>query len=551
MNGILQTIRNLGGLRLATIALAAVGTIAFFIVLMNRISTPQMALLYSDLGLKDSGQIVQKLDAMNVHYQLRAQGTQILVPSNQVAKLRMTLAADDLPSGGSIGYEIFDKPSTFGPSQFVENIDKMRALEGELDRTISSLSIVRSAQVHLVLPERQLFTRDRQQASASVVVQMRGAEQLTKEQIAAIQHLVASSVPGLTPAWVSIVDSDGNLLASGDGNNSDQLTSSNAEEMRIDYENRMARDVQELLERSLGPGKVRVDVHADMNFNRVTTNSESYDPNGQVVRSTQSSNSSDNSSGGTNAVSVSTNLPNSPPTSSNSTQKNSTHHEETTNYEISKTITNTISDQGTVKRLSVAVLVDGTTVIGANGKPTYQPRSTAEMNQITALVKSAVGYDKKRGDTVDVVNLPFTGIAEPPPGPAPWTVMGLRKSDLIRLGETGVVGIVGILFLLLIVRPMVMRLMESAVFNPPAAALLPGPAGAAAVAGALPGPDISTAVAMQQRAAGAPAPSEMIDIGQVEGRVAASSMKKIGEIVEKHPEEAVSIVRSWMYQNNR
>jgi len=548
VNGFLQTLRNFGAVRLGAIAMAVIGTIVFTIVMTNRIGAPEMGLLFSDLDLKDSGQIVQKLEALNVPYELRAQGAQVLVPNDQVTKLRIQLAEQGLPHGGSIGYEIFDKPDSFGPSAFVENINKVRALEGELERTISSINVVESARVHLVLPQREMFSRERQDASASVVIKRRGVGQLSRTQVAAIQHLVASAVPSLATNRVSIVDSDGNLLARGDGAEGDQLTDANAEEMRVNYENRLSRNVEDLLDRSVGSGKSRVDVHADMNFDHITTNSETYDPDGQVVRSTQTTNQSDSSTGQNNAVSVTTNVPGGQVPPNPGTSSRSSRSDETVNYEISKTVKSQIREQGTVQRLSVAVLIDGITTLGADGKKTYQPRSPDEMKQLTALVRSAVGYDEKRGDTVEVANMPFAGIEEPPAAPPAWSVMGLDKADLIRLSETGVVAIVGILVLLLVVRPMVMRFVESAAAasaaNAAANGLIAGPAGAAVAA--LPGLEAAGALAQQRAPGGA---NDMIDIGQVEGRVAASSIKKVGEIVEKHPEEAVAIMRSWMYQN--
>ena len=544
MNGFFQLLRNLGPARLLMILAVTAGTIAFFYYLSNKVNAPEMALLYSDLDLKDSGQIVQKLESQSVPYELRAGGAQLLVPVDQVMKLRMSMAEQGVPAGGSVGYEIFDKTDNFGPSQFVENINQLRALEGELERTISSISVVSTARVHLVLPQRELFSRDRQEASASVVLKLKGAQRLSNGQVAAVQHLVATAVSGLSPNRVSIVDGDGNLLARGDGDQTDALTSSTAEEMRVNYENRMASNVQQLLERSVGPGKARVDVHADMNFDRTTTNSESYDPDGQVVRSTQTTNQTDDS-GDTSgaAVSVSTNLPNgqTAPNNANKTSK-SAHNEETVNYEISKTVKNLVSDQGTVKRLSVAVLVDGINTVGADGKKTYAPRSADDLKQLTALVRSAVGYDEKRGDSVEVVNMPFAGADELPPPPPVWNLMGFEKGDLIYLGETVGVGLFGLLALLLFVKPMLTRFFEAAkamgITGPQAA--LAGPGGSMA----LPAPHPGNAMVP------AGPNGEMIDIGQVDGRVAASSMKKIGEIVEKHPEEAVSIVRSWMYQNS-
>ncbi|HEX4191701.1 MAG TPA: flagellar basal-body MS-ring/collar protein FliF [Stellaceae bacterium] len=544
MNGFIQLIRNLGPARLLTMALIAAGTIAFFYFLINKVNTPEMGLLYSDLDLKDSGQIVQKLESQNVPYELRAGGAQILVPVDQATKLRMSMAELGLPHGGSVGYEIFDKTDQFGPSQFVENINQVRALEGELERTIESISLVSSARVHLVLPQRQLFSRDRQEASASIVLKVRGT--LSSGQVSAVQHLVAAAVPDLNPNRVSIVDDQGNLLARGDGDSATALNSSNAEEMRVNYENRMSRSVEQLLERSLGAGKARVDVHAEMNFDRVTTNSESYDPDGQVVRSTQTDNQSDqNGTSNSAAVSVSTNVPNgqTAPTSGDNKQSKSTHTQETVNYEISKTTKSQISDQGTVKRLSVAVLVDGTTAVGADGKKTYAPRSPDDLKQLTALVRSAVGFDEKRGDTVEVVNMPFAGADEPPPAPVAFNIVGLEKGDLLYLGTTAGTALIGLLILMLVVKPMFGRFLDTAKNLGPTG--MPALAAAGGAPMALPAPG-GTAVAR----APAPQQGEMIDIGQVDGRVAASSIKKIGEIVEKHPDEAVAIVRSWMYQDN-
>lgn len=461
MNGLLQSLRGLGGLRLGMIAAALVGMAVFFVVVTNRITAPEMGLLFSDLDPKDAGQIVQKLEAQQIPYELRAQGTQIRVPTDQVMKLRLSLAEQGIPRGGSIGYEIFDKPDSFGPSQFVENINKVRALEGELERTISSINVVQTARVHLVLPQRELFSRERQDATASVVIKQRGTDRLGRNQVAAIQHLVAAAVPGLTPDRVSIVDASGNLLARGDGGSADPLSSANSEEMRINYENRLQRGVEDLLDRSLGPGKSRVDVRAEMNFDRITTNSETFDPDGQVVRSTQTTNQSDSNKDQNNAVSVTTNVPGGQQPPGSGKESRSARNEETINYEISKTVKSQIREQGTVQRLSVAVLVDGVTTVGTDGKKTYTPRTADELKQLTTLVRSAIGYDEKRGDTVDVVNMPFAGTDEPAAAPPAWNIMGLEKADLIRVSETGVVAIVGLLFLLLVVRPMVMRVVES------------------------------------------------------------------------------------------
>jgi flagellar M-ring protein FliF len=557
VNGLLQTLRGLGPMRLAMIGGVALATIAFFVFLTTRISQPGMALLYSDLDLRDSGQIVQKLDAMSVQYQLKANGAQILVPADEVAKLRMTMAEAGLPQGGTVGYEIFDKSDALGTSSLVENINRLRALEGELSRSISSINVVRSARVHLVLPRRELFSRDRQIPTASIIITMRGPERPSKTQVAAIQYLVASAVPGLSPTRVSIVDSEGNLLARGDGDSDNTAIANNAEEQRVNYENRLARNVEQLIERTVGPGKARVDVHADMDFDQITTNTKSFDPDQQVARSTQTtSESSDSSDAGDQPVTVQTNLPNAQTATGNGgARSKSTRNEETTNYEIGETTTSQVRQTGVVKRLSVAVLVDGTYTIGANGARVYHARAPQEMQQLTALVRSAIGYDAKRGDSVELVNMPFAGDDATAPAPPP-TYFGFERADVVKMGEMLVIAVVAVLFILLVVRPLLMRVLENnAAAAGEAGHLLPGQVAGQGVP-ALPSPaGLTPALA---GAAGAVVPAgdgsgevsadKMIDIGQVEGRVAASSIRKIGEIVEKHPEEAVAIVRAWMYQ---
>jgi flagellar M-ring protein FliF len=556
---LIQNLAKLGTTRLMAIGGAGLAMIALFVFLTTRLSNPGMSLLYGDLDLKDSAQVVQKLEALNVPYQLRADGGQILVPSDQVARLRMSMAEQGLPRGGSVGYELFDKSDSFGTSSFAQNVNQLRALEGELSRTITGLGPVQAARVHLVLPRRELFARDTQEASASIVVKLRGAERLSKTQIAAIQHLVATAVPALKPGRVSVVDGEGNLLARGDGEDTTSPTGAAAEELRINYENRTSRKVEELLERSLGPGKVRVDVHADMNFDRITTSSESFDPDGQVVRSTQTVNQNDASTNGAQdqGVTVANNLPNAGGTNTaqNTSTTKSARNEETVNYEITKTVRNQVSDIGAVKRLSVAVLVDGTYAQQTDGTKTYAPRSADEMKQISSLVRSAIGFDEKRGDALEVANLQFVSpdevLANAPP---PLNILGFDKIDLMRMGETLVLAVVALLVILLVVRPLIFRILEStgsAEGNallaepgiPGSPALPPPPPGMAPVLGQPGAPAAAIAAPRTQQQI-----DQMIDIGQVEGRVAASSIRKIGEIVEKHPEEAVAIVRSWMYQ---
>ena len=548
MNALVQMIKNLGTVRVAALGGVGLVMLGFFIFLMTRLGQPDLTLLYGDLDPTEASQIASKLSQQNVNFRLGAGGTQIFVPSDLALNLRVSLAQAGLPSGGSVGYEIFDKSQGLGTSNFVQSINQVRALEGELSRTISTIAGIAAARVHLVLPRRELFSRERQEPSASIILKMRGGKTLDKPQVQAVQQLVAAAVPDLKPSRISIVDDRGNLLARGGEVNVQSLAAGNAEEMRIAFENRIRGQVETLLERSVGMGKVRAEVSADVNFDRVTENTESFDPNGQVVRSTQTVEESSNSSEGqpNQSVTVQNNLPDGQTgvqVGGSATGSKTGRNEETINYEVSKIVRNTVREGGAVKRMSVAVLVDGNY---AGADRTYAARSKEEMTQLEALVKSAIGFDANRGDQVEIANLPFAQVEEVQD--TATTLFGISKREFLQLAEIIVLGVVGLLVILLVVRPVLTRLFEAlpaagAALGPEAVAGPPG-AGMAALAGPL---DTAAALAPPEEE-----PEDlldaMIDINRVEGRVRASSLKKIGEIVDKHPEEAVAIVRNWMYQ---
>lgn len=541
--------RNLGPVRLAIMGVVLIGLVGFFIFLTSRLTTGGMELLYADLDQTDSTRIVSQLQSQGVKYEIKAGGSQILVPSDQVGPVRLSLASQGLPSSGAVGYEIFDKAEALGTTNFIQNINLLRALEGELSRTISSITLIRSARVHLVMPKRELFSRERQQPSASIVLKMAGAVRLDKEQIAAIQYVVAAAVPGLTPGRISIIDDRGSLLARGFNSDTPAALASRNEERRIALEQRLDQTIEELLGKTVGFGKVRAEVQADMDFDRVSSSEEQYNPDGQVVRSTQSNEQSNKSSNSeaSSPVSVATNLPGAAnnggtgPTSS-SVESNTN---ETVNYEISKKVIKSVRETGTIKRLSVAVLVDGTYSKNKQGEKIYKPRPQAEMELLATLVRSAIGFNADRGDSVDVINMQFapTGVV----GEEKLQLFfGLEKKDLLRMAEILVLSIVAILVILLVVRPLVSRAFEAIPSGLAALGeegrLLAEQAGAPALAGpgGVPAPAGAPKEARQY--------DELIDIDRIEGQVKASSVKKVGEIVDKHPAEALSIVRSWLYQ---
>ncbi|HEY0418831.1 MAG TPA: flagellar basal-body MS-ring/collar protein FliF, partial [Acetobacteraceae bacterium] len=480
MNAFLEGLKSLGVARLAAMGAVAAGLMALLAVLALRGSPERLALLYADLDAREAGQIIEQLERQHISHQVTAGGSQIMVPADQVARLRVMLAKDGLPSGGSIGYEIFDRADSLTSSQFQQKIAESRALEGELSRTIRVINGVRAARVHLVLPRRDPFARERQEAQASVMVTMAGAGRLDREGVQSILNLVAGAVPGLRAKNIAIIDSKGNLLARAGEPTGATAVAQGTEEIRRATELRLSRAVEEMLERSLGPGRVRAETAVEMDFDRTQETQERYDPDGQVVRSSQSTTDNSKSTEAANSVSVQNNLPNADAGGSTAgTQEQ--RSEETTNYEIGKTVRTIVREQPQIRRLSVAVLVDGADEKGPDGATAWHARSPEDLERIARLVRSAVGFDEKRGDRVEVVNMRFAGETDIA-GAEPRGLLGFAfdKSDVMKLAQTLLFGLVGVMALLVVFRPMVARLTA---VGPAAAALQAG----AGVGGGMPG----------------------------------------------------------------
>jgi flagellar M-ring protein FliF len=538
-------VRTLGPVRLAVLGSVALVLAGFFVWMIARAAQPPMALLFGDLEISEAAKITAQLDAARVPYQISAGGSAVLVAADQVARTRMTLAEQGLPSGGSIGYEIFDGSNALGSTNFQQNINLVRALEGELSRTIRGIAEVKAARVHLVLPQRELFSREKPKASASVLLQMRGRNRLTPAQVAAIQQLIASAVPSLATGRISIVDNMGTLLSeANEGADPVAGAAAKADQRRRSLETHLSQTIEQLVERTVGPGKVRAEVSVEMDFDRIDSSEEIFDPEGQVVRSTQTvDHSNSNRQLGSAAVSVATNLPDGQPASPPepdgelNAEKRS---EETVNYEISKKVINHVREAGIIKHLSVAVLVDGVTTVDDQGQKVHQPRSAEDLQQLTTLIRGAVGYNAERGDKVEVVSMRFAD-TELPETSSEEGFLGLEKQDLFKLAEYGALLLLAILALLLVVRPIVTKAVDTVARSqvPPQADLLAATPANPALTG--PGGSLTVATASDS------ALEEMIDISRVEGRVKASSVKRVSEIVEKHPEESLAILRSWMH----
>ncbi len=536
---------------MAVMGAVAIGLIGFFIFITTRLTAPQLELLYGGLQPDAQAKITAQLAASNTPFEVR-NGTDVYAPAEMVGKLRLSMAGQGIGGGQIVGYEIFDNASSLGTTNFIQNVNLLRALEGELARTIKSISSVSSARVHLVLPKRQLFSRQTQQPSATVMLKM-SSGRLTPEQISAVQYLVAAAVPELTPNRISIIDNKGSLLARGfEDTTSPGALAAKGEERKRAMQRQLGGTIEQLLENIVGYGKARAEVTVDMDFDQIITNEELFDPDGQVVASTQSVEQSNNNqeSDAATPVSVATNLPDAnlgSSTSGANLKSNESRTEETVNYSNSKKVISHVREAGIITRLSVAVLIDGTYPVNDTGAKNYQPRNEAEMELMATLVRSAIGFNADRGDSVDVINMQFADLGAVEEEELKL-FFGLNKNDLLRMAEILVLSIVAILVILLVVRPLVSRAFEALPAAMAEGRMLADQTSAAAAA------------ALTAPSAGGPSPSEapgmadqyeeLIDIDRVEGRIKASSVKKVGEIVEKHPEEALSIIRTWMYQES-
>ena len=545
VNSLLTLFNRLGLARIAAMAVVAVLMLGFFGFLILRASTPQMAPLYTGLSLEDSSAVVAELQTQNVAYELRGDGDTILVARDQITATRMALAQNGLPSHGQVGYEIFDQQSAMGTTSFVQNINNVRALEGELSRTITSLARIKSARVHLVLPERALFSREKKDPTASIVLAVRG--ELSAGEIRAIQHLVASAVEGLTPMRVAVIDDTGRLLASGAGNGEEDALAGETEERILGVESRLRTRVEDLLANIVGAGRARVQVSADLDMNRLTRTSETFDPNGQVVRSTQTRDLANTASGPGDGgqVTVANQMPGAAANSASGTSENASTTEETTNYEISKTTETAMTEAGSIKRLSIAVVVDGVYTTDPNGNSTYAPRTQAEIDQIISLVKSAVGFDEKRGDQVQVANLQFADRPDlAAAGTAGPGLFDFTRDDIMNGAEMVVTLLIALALVFFVMRPLLKRVLtpEAAPLALPQSAEIGGPGLAAQ----------SQQAMFAQGSADADAPPQpprapaWMNSAKSLGEAQAQTLKTVGNLVDENPKQAALIVRDWL-----
>ena len=429
-------------------------------------SKPGYSNLYSNLSVHDRLKITLKLESMGVDYKVDMKNSQILVPANRVLSLRMHFSQSGLiTSGNIVGYEVFDKENGLSSSQFLNNINSLRALEGELSRTINSLSQVEGSRVHLVLPRKELFSKSSVTPSASIMVKLKPGASILKNEVKAITNLVSKAVPDLQPDNITIIDSMGHPLKMPGSENEGLLNGdSNSEFKFIEYQNLLEKQlrlkIEHLLESRVGKGKVKVNVAAKINTNREVMVSEFFDPDGQVIRSKKTSEEKEKDGNDSGNISVANNIPNSNQQITNPSQmaKIKSKVDDITNYEISKTVTNKIVEEGGVEKLSVGILIDGYYETDEKTKKqVYYKRSNEELVQLKILVQSAIGFDESRGDKLEIINLEFVKSEfEGSDEKVNWL-----DENLKNLIQMGMIGVIVILIILLIFKPILSKILEA------------------------------------------------------------------------------------------
>jgi len=456
-----KQVKSMGSMRLVALSLLALVTAGAIVFLVTWSQRAEYGVLFAGLDPEDAGAIIAKLGDRNIPYKMN--GGIISVPEDKVYETRMELASEGLPGGAGVGYELFDK-NNFGLTDFVQKINFRRAMQGELARSITEIKGVHSARVHLVIPEKGAFLEEDKKARASIVLKLRPGASLGRAEVAAIVHLVAGSLENLAPSDVTIVDTEGKLWTTDSEENSPTGIMASDMEYKKKVEAWLASRVQTMLEKALGRGKAVARLSVDLERRRVQRTEETYDPDSQVVRSEERSKESAADGAGAGGVpGALSNVPGGRGRKGAGKGTLSKRENEVINYEINKVVKSVVEPFGQIKRLSVAVLVDGTYAPskgGADGEKEkkYMPRSEEEMAKITSMVKASVGFDEARGDSISVVNIPFKEDL-----PIPDTSTGEETvpimTRLMPLGvKYGTVGLSVIFLVIFVLRPIIKRL---------------------------------------------------------------------------------------------
>ncbi len=436
--------------KLALAGVVLISTVLFGLLIYQG-KTADYQLLYANLTENDAGPVVEWLKAENIPYQLKNNGRNIWIPASILHETRLNLAANGLPAGSGVGFEVFDKQS-FALTDYVQKVNFTRALQGELSRTIASLDPVDTARVHLALPEKRLFKDQQKPATASVIVSLSKGKTLDEKQVQGIIHLVAGSISGLIPENISVIDSNGVVLDSGRQEDQDELLSVDMLAYQQEVEHRLEMRAQDLLDKTMGKDKAMVRVSATLDFAKVEKTEEFFDGDEPVIRSEQVNQEQSGTPTAGGIPGVQSNLQGT--TLQQSGENSSSKTSRTTNYEISKTISRIINPVGTIQQLSVSILVADKIIPATEENPeTTAPRSAEELQALEAMVSVALGLVPDRGDQINVLSMPFTEapeeilLAESLPDNLLYEYLPFVKITLVAVGA--------LLLYLLLVRPII------------------------------------------------------------------------------------------------
>ena len=568
MQALLENLKALGQGRLIALGVTGVVLVLALFFGVQTVTAPNYSTLYRDLTPSEASRMVSALEGAGFRVNVDSSGSILSVPQEDVARARMELAGQGLVGDGSAGWELFDEGSGLGMNSFMQKINRLRALEGELARSIQTLDGVEAARVHLVLPEREAFSRERPNPSGSVIVRGRAGHQVSMRQAQSIRALVSSAVPEMSPGRVTVLTANGETILGEEGVDSAEVSQ---QALRASIEDRIAANVTEILSARVGAGNARVQVSVDLSTERQVIRAQSFDPEQRVVRSTETREENrrnvDQQAG---EVGVNDDIPASlAQDGAGSSSDTTARTDEVVNYEIGNTNTETVREPGDIERISVAVLVNGIYNVEDGGDVAYEERSPEELERLNQLVQAAIGFNEARGDSVSVDSLRFMDYSMDVGEPVSIGFTDILKNNLMSiLRAVFALAVIGVL-LKFGVKPLLARIAPPEVVSDdeklaleagaegaesaPAegtteAAGLPAPAQqpqqqAAARRGAAPGNSVTGQVL---EPIGDGGPDDFVTFGAVSGGVHRGWINTVTNLIESKPEDSLKVVKTWL-----
>ncbi|MCB5410852.1 flagellar basal-body MS-ring/collar protein FliF [Pseudogemmobacter faecipullorum] len=547
MKQIIDNFMALGPKRLTILGLTGLAIVSVLIFGLSAVLAPVYRPVAGDLSASEGAAMVRALEQAGYKPRISEDGSLVSLPEGDLARARMTLAEAGVAAEGLPGWELFDEQSGLGMNTFLQRVNRLRAMEGELARSVQTLDVVESARVHLVLPEREAFASDRPEPSAAVIIRTKRGMELDRRQAMSVRSLVAAALPGLAPGRVTVLSASGETLLAAEGEATDASGSIHA--ARIAIEDRLARNIEQMLSARVGAGNVRVRVAAELATAREVILKESFDPESQVARQTRSvSEAASNQEGDGESVDVMNNLPGGLGLGENGSTRseNRERAEDETRFEIGSTRTETVIEPGAIRRLSVAVLVNGTT--SAEG---YQDRSADELERLSQLVRSTMGFEEARGDFVTVDSLQFIEDGGVPQFERANTLAEDLLAYLPGLLRWLIALAIVAIIVFFAIRPALARLTPRAPEPPEPAEELPGESPAEAVDQkavrkaldpASPAGETDEATDSDQE--------EFVSLALVRGAVTRRHLESLGALVESENDAALRLIRVWLHEKS-